>query len=191
MPAYTDLNDFDLMALIKKDDHEAYQEIYLRYTGILYTHAYAKLQDREEAKDVVQDVLSYLWSKRTTIEFQLNISGYLYTSLRNKILNIIAHKKIASTYVDSLQSFLDKGKEDTDHLTRTNQLKVIVETEIANMPAKVREIFDLSRNKHLSHREIALKLGISEKTVKNQVNTALKILRNKLGIVNYLHFLIL
>jgi len=190
MPIYHNLNDFDLVALIKKDDHDAYREIYYRYTGILYTHAYSKLQDREEAKDVVHDVFSYLWSKRGTIEFQINISGYLYQSLRNKILNIIAHKKIESEYAGSLQTFLDHGKADTDQLTRVNQLKAIIESEMANMPAKMREIFELSRKKHLSHREIAQELGISEKTVKNQVNNALKILRIKLGIFNYLIFLL-
>ncbi|MBB6107604.1 RNA polymerase sigma-70 factor, ECF subfamily [Mucilaginibacter lappiensis] len=189
MSVYIDLNDFDLVALIKEDDHGAYREIYHRYTGILYTHAYSKLQDREEAKDVVQDVFSSLWSKRATIEFQVNISGYLYTSLRNKILNIIAHKKIESDYADSLQAFLDHGKADTDYLTRTNQLQAIVENEVANMPPKMREIFELSRKKHFSRREIALELGISEKTVKNQINNALKVLRVKLGILNYLLFL--
>jgi RNA polymerase sigma-70 factor (ECF subfamily) len=191
MVAYNNLNDFDLVALIREDDHQAYREIYYRYTGILYTHAYSKLQNREEAKDVVQDVFSYLWSKRTTIEFQINISGYLYTSLRNKIFNIIAHKKIEAGYVDSLQVFLDHGKADTDYLTRTNQLKEIIESEVANMPVKMREIFELSRKQLLSHREIALKLGITEKTVKNQVNNALKILRRKLGILNYVIFLLL
>jgi RNA polymerase sigma-70 factor (family 1) len=189
MSVYKDLNDFDLVALIKKDDHEAYREIYYRYTGILYTHAYSRLQNREEAKDVVQDIFSYLWSKRETIEFQSNISGYLYQSLRNKILNIIAHKKIESNYAGDLQIFLDLGKTDTDYLTRVNQLKAIVEKEIANMPVKMREFFELSRKNHLSHREIALELGISEKTVKNQINNALKILRVKLGILNYLLFL--
>ena len=65
----------------------------------------------------------------------------------------------------------------------------IIENEIANMPGKMREIFELSRKSHLSHREIAETLGISEKTVKNQVNNALKILRTRLGLLNYLIFL--
>jgi len=189
MDAYNDLNDFDLMSLIKKDDHDAYREIYYRYTAVLYTHAYTRLQNREEAKDVVQDVFSYLWSKRSTLDFQTNISGYLYTSLRNKILNIIAHKKIEINYSGSLQAFLDQNEADTDHLTRTNQLRAIIEHEVVNMPSKMREIFEMSRKKHLSHREIAQELGISEKTVKKQINNALKILRMKLGIANYLFFL--
>jgi RNA polymerase sigma-70 factor (family 1) len=189
MSTYQHFSDFELVALIKKDDHGAYREIYQRYTGILYTHAYSRLQDREEAKDVVHDVFSYLWSKRVIIDFQMNIAGYLYTTLRNKVINNILHQKVASTYIDSLQSFLDNGEATTDHLARTNQLMNIIEREVANMPEKMREIFILSRKKHLSHREIAEILDISEKTVKNQVNNALKILRVKLGVMKYLLFL--
>jgi RNA polymerase sigma-70 factor (family 1) len=190
MSVYNNLSDFELVALIKSDDHNAYREIYYRYTGILFTHAYSKLQDSDEANDVVQDVLSYLWSKRSTIEFQINVSGYLYISLRNKILNIIAQKKNESKYVDSLQNYLNQDNADTDYLTRTNQLMAIVESEISKMPVKMREVFELSRKNHLSHREIAQKLGISETTVKDHVNNALKILRLKLGVINYFMFML-
>jgi RNA polymerase sigma-70 factor (family 1) len=188
MPEHSDLNDFALMSLIKQDNHNAYREIYQRYTGILYAHAYSRLQDREEAKDVVQDVLSHLWFKRHTVVFQTNISGYLYTSLRNKIINKIAHQKIERKYSDSLQEYIDHGSADADQLVRFNQLKKIIEQEVANMPEKMREVFKMSRESHLSHREIAEELGIAEKTVKNQVNKALKILRTRLGLVNFLLF---
>jgi RNA polymerase sigma-70 factor (family 1) len=190
MHPYNDLSDFELVALIKRDDHDAYREIYYRYTGILFTHAYSKLQDRDEAKDLVQDVLSNLWLKRYTVQIQTNISGYLYVSLRNMIINSIAHKKIQTEYLDSLQEYLNKNNADTDFLTRTNQLMVIIEAEVSKMPVRMREIFELSRKNHLTHRQIAEKLGISEKTVKDHVNNALKILRIKLGMFNYLVFLL-
>lgn len=189
MHPYNDLSDFELVALIKRDDHDAYREIYYRYTSILFTHAYSKLQDRDEAKDLVQDVLSNLWLKRNTVQIQTNISGYLYISLRNRIINSIAHKKIQTEYLDSLQEYLNKTNADTDFLTRTNQLTAIVEAEVLKMPVRMREIFELSRKDHLTHRQIAEKLGISEKTVKDHINNALKILRIKLGSYNYLLFL--
>ncbi len=183
------MTDFELVSLLKEDDHAAYREIYYRYTAILYTHAYSKLQDRDEAKDVVQEVFSALWSKRSVIQFQLNISGYLYITLRNKIINILAHRKIQSEYLSSMNDYLSRARADTDFLTRTNQLRSIIEGEILKMPVRMREVFELSRKSHLSHKEIAERLGISEKTVKDHVNNALKILRLKLGLVNYLLFL--
>jgi len=189
MHLYNDMTDFELVSLLKEDDHAAYREIYFRYTGILFSHAFSKLQDRDEAKDVVQEVFSTLWSKRSTIQFQLNISGYLYVTLRNKILNIIAHRKVKTEYISSLQHYLNEVNSNTDFLARTNQLKIIIEDEISKMPVRMREIFELSRKNHLSHREIAEKLGISEKTVKDHVNNALRRLRLKLGLVNYFLFL--
>ena len=189
-PQYNDLSDLDLISLIKRDDHVAYRELFFRYTGVLYTHAYLKLQDREEARDAVQEVFSMLWSKRESIDFQSNVSGYLYTALRNRVLNIFSKNKIRAGYIASLSDYRKNYCSETDYLTRTNQLKAIVEKEIKNMPEKMREVFSLSRNHHLSHREIAEKLGISENTVKNHVHGALKILRTKLGLFNYLVFLI-
>lgn len=183
------LSDNDLFIRLQRDDHEAYRELYVRYTGVLYAHAYLKLQDREEARDAVQEVFTTLWLRRATIELEQNISGYLYTALRNKVLNLIARRKLQSDYTASLQKFIDRDKVETDHLVRLNQLKAIVESAVQHMPDKMREIFDLSRNQHLSHREIAQKLGISEKTVKNQINNALKILRAKLGTFHFLLFL--
>jgi RNA polymerase sigma-70 factor (ECF subfamily) len=63
---------------------------------------------------------------------------------------------------------------------------LIIEKEIADLPAKMREVFELSRKTFLSHKEIAGQLDLSEKTVRNQVNNALKVLRVKLGIFVFL-----
>ncbi|WP_183579689.1 RNA polymerase sigma factor [Mucilaginibacter sp. X5P1] len=188
MLKYNPLTDQQLASLLKDGDHGAYKEIYNRYTGILYRHAFAKLQDREEAKDIVQELFITLWDKYEQIDFQTNLAGYLYRMLQNRILNLIAHKKVASQYIDSLQEFIDYGEAITDHLVRINDLKDLIEREIAGLPDKMREVFELSRKSYLSHKEIAEKLDISEKTVKNQINGALKILRKKLGVAIFFLF---
>jgi len=170
-----------LISLLQANDHAAFTEIYHRYTGVLQGHAYAKLQDREEAIDVVQELFTTLWVKRDVIEFHTTLSGYLYTSVRNRVLNIILHNKVASDYMNSLQEFIDHGEALTDHLVRENELAAIIEKEILVLPEKMRIIFEMSRKEGLSYKEIAVKLGLSEKTVKNQVYYSLKILKGKLG----------
>jgi len=62
---YNELSDIELTAMIRQDDHGAYRELYYRYTDVLYTHAYTRLNDREEAKDVVQEIFSTLWSNES------------------------------------------------------------------------------------------------------------------------------
>ena len=180
MLSYNRYTDNELAELLKKDDHAAYTEIYHRYSRLLYLHAYKRLKDREQARDVVQDLFTVLWNNRSDFKLNTFLSGYLYTAIRNRIIKIIAHKDIESEYFSSLEPFI----QDTvaaDYLVRKNDLEVLIETEINALPEKMREIFKLSRKSHLSHKQIAEKLNLSEATVKKQVNNALKVLRVKLG----------
>ncbi len=144
------------------------------------------LEDKEEARDVVQEIFISLWENRTKIFVKSNFAGFLYTIIRNRIFDKLSHKKVEFKYLESMKQFKSIEEEGTDDLLRTRQLQTIIEKEISFLPDKMREIFELSRKQHLSHKEIAQQLDVSEKTVKNQVNNALKILRTKLGMISYL-----
>ncbi|MCJ8208837.1 RNA polymerase sigma-70 factor [Mucilaginibacter sp. RS28] len=186
MPALNTASDQELVSLLREGSEEAYAEIYNRYKWLLHTHAYKKLGDREAANDVIQELFAALWTKRQDIFLTTTLSAYLYTATRNRILNIIEHEKVESRYVDSLLVYANNYVASTDHLIRERQLMEIIEKEIAALPPKMREVFELSRKSHLSHKEIAEELSISEETVKKQIKNALKILRMRLGIVIYI-----
>ncbi|WP_316812862.1 RNA polymerase sigma-70 factor [Pedobacter heparinus] len=186
MITYNSYTDQELAALLKDGDSSAFTEIYNRFKGPLYIHAFNLLRDREEAKDILQQVFELLWTGRQSLVIKSQLSGYLYTLVRNKIFKTIAHHKVESKYISSLAGFATKGECITDHLVREKLLIEIIEKEISELPERMREIFELSRKSGLSHKEIAAQLNISEKTVRNQVNNALKTLRVKLGLVVYL-----
>lgn len=186
MHNYTSLSDPELIDLLKAGDKLAYTHIYDRYNWLLHTHAYKKLNDREEAKDVVQGVFMTLWAKRENIELTSNLAGYLYTAIRNQILNLIAHKQVQSKYIDSIADFAEVGTVQADFQVRERELQSIIEREIALLPPKMREIFLMSRKANLTHREIALDLNLSEHTVRTQIRNALRILRVRLGILGFL-----
>lgn len=181
MPAYSSYSDAELTLLLGTGDKEAYAEIYNRYHTVLYLHACRKLQDREDARDVVQELFTRLWFKRGDLQATTNLPAYLYVSVRNRIFDLLARKKTASEYLTSLQSFIDQGDYLPDRLVREKELGRLIEGEIASLPPKMRRIFELSRKEHLTHRQIAGQLNLSEQTVKKQVANALKILRIKLG----------
>lgn len=178
-------SDSELVLMLRGGNRTAYTEIYKRYTAVLYSHAYAKLQDREEARDLIQELFAVFWHKREQISIDTNLSGYLYCALRNRILNIISHKQIESSYFMNLQGNIEKYESPTDYRVRENELAILIEKEVAGLPDKMRAVFELSRKQNLSRKEIALKLNLSEKTVKNQINNALKVLRTKVDGLFY------
>src|SRR5476651_579260 len=109
MLEYKKISDNELLNLLKESDHYAYNEIYHRYFYLTYVHAYKKLRDEEQAKDIVQDVFASLWFKRDFNLPQSNLAGYLFTAIRNKIFDLFAHQKVKSKYMNSLTDYLSRN----------------------------------------------------------------------------------
>jgi RNA polymerase sigma-70 factor (ECF subfamily) len=181
--------DQELVALLRQGSEAAYTEIYNRYKNLLQNHAYKKLEDFDEVKDVLQELFTQLWVKREELPETTNLRGYLYITMRNKIFNIIAHRKVTSAYIQSLQEFIREENYITDLLVREKEFKAMIDKEIDALPAKMQKVFRLSRDSGLSHREIAEQLDISEQTVSKQISNAIKVLRVKLGAFFFMVFL--
>jgi RNA polymerase sigma-70 factor (ECF subfamily) len=190
MGTYTDLSDDKLVALLQQGNEQALKEIFTRYNKLLYSYAYKKLEDQEEAKDIVQDLFIRLWSNRESFLLKTSLPSYLFRAVRNRALDIFAHKKIKSDYVASFQGFIDLPQSTTDYLVREKDISALIDREIQSLPPKMREIFILSRKENYSHKEIAKKIGISEETVTKQIKRALKILRLRLKLILIIAFLL-
>lgn len=182
MAAYSTYRDIALWHRVQESDIPAYTELYERYRGVLYVHALRMLKEEDEAHDVVQDLFIHLWEKREELEIRSSFSSYIYTSIRNRILDVMAKQKHRWKYINSLQSHLDEGIFETEERVHEQELARIIEREVAHLPQKMREIFHMSREENLSHKEIALALNLSDKTVKKQVSNALTILRKKIDM---------
>jgi RNA polymerase sigma-70 factor (family 1) len=181
MAPINQFSDIALATLLKGKDHAAFTEIYNRYKGLLYVHALKMLKDDQHAEDLIHDLFSALWNRAEAYNLEVPISKYLYRGTRNRVLDTITHQNIKTSYLESLQQTIESGKYITDELIREKELANAIETEIARLPRKMREVFELSRKNHLSHQQIADELGISSSTVKKQVANALKILKGKIN----------
>jgi RNA polymerase sigma-70 factor (family 1) len=181
MTQHSKLSDSALIDLLKQADRSAFAEIYDRYAMMIYYKINQMLRDEESAKDLIQDLFMSLWTKSEQIKADANLPGYLYIAARNRMFNLIEKGKTKSDYLSSIAVMATEAStEMMDHLDE-KELMGVVALEIAKLPAKMREVFELSRLENLSHKEIADKLGISEKTVKTQVHNALTILKSRLG----------
>lgn len=180
------LSDLELAELIKLGNHQAFTEIFDRYSPLLFVHAFNKLNDREKARDAVQEVFIKIWSKKESLNISTNLSGYLYISLKNIILDAIAREKIKTEILEDLQNFLSDPGASADYAVRERLLNELIKKEIASLPPRMRQVFELSRTHQLSHKEIAERLNISEETVRDQVKKAIKILRRRIRFFVFL-----
>ena len=183
MSGYKHTSDEELVSLLRASDHAAFNEIYHRYFAPIYIHVNKKLQDEEQAKDVVQEIFASLWFKRNDLKIK-NLASYLFGAARNKVFDIYAHEKVQQKHLGSLQTYLtERILYSTDHQVREAQFKAYIDKQIEALPPKMRRIFEMSRKEQLTHKEIAQQLNTTENNVSKQVNNALKILRTKLSIV--------
>jgi len=189
---YQNLPDLELVNLLRKGEEEAFNVLYQRHWAVVYQQVYRILQDGDECKDVIQEVFSSLWLKRQQLTENTNIGAYLYVQGRNRVFKLIAKQRVRRDYLNSIAQFIEQADMNTTELLEEKEIITRIEQEINQLPPRMREIFILSRKEGRSHREIAELLGLSEQTVKKQVQNALKIIKPRLknlgGIVILLFF---
>ncbi|MDO6429611.1 RNA polymerase sigma-70 factor [Flavitalea sp. BT771] len=180
MPVYDCVQDQELVRLVKESDEHAFKALYDRYFGLLHIHSFQRLKDKDEAKDLVQDIFLRLWEQRQTVPLCSNFSGYLYTCAKNRVLNLLAHKAVQQKYILSIEETAN-SEAITDHRVRELQLAVIIEKQITLLPPKMRRVFEMSRGSNMTYAEIAQRLNLSKQSVRSHVKGALRQLKAKIG----------
>lgn len=175
-----DLSDQQLLKAFQEGSVAAFEEIHRRYFGRLYAHAVKMLGNAADAQDIVQEVFITLWTKGAAIQLHTGLGGYLYTSVRNRVLNLIEQNKTYRHHLDALAAFLDETPAPAGNAADEELLFSLFEAEIDKLPRKMKEVFELRRQGDLSYSEIAGQLSLSDHTVKKQISNAIKILRDRL-----------
>lgn len=170
-------SELELIALMKQGRREAFNEIYERYWLKLYIAAVNRLKSKDDAKDIVQDLFISFWMKRDALIITSSLSSYLFTAIKYRVINHIQSNIVKRNYLDSLNEALVDYDNSTHEIISRNDLELFIDSKIAHLSPKVKEVFELSRKDNLSIKEIAEKLHTSDQTVKNQLSKALKILK--------------
>lgn len=161
----------------KHGDQHAFLEIYERYHAGLYAAAAKRCQCAEAAEEIVQDLFITLWKKREKIVVQLSLSGYLYTSIRNLVINHLQYEALRKGIRGNSElkdEYYDNSLEES---LVARDLHSYIKQQVKLLPIKCRSVFELSRFEHKSNKQIASELGLTEKTVENHISRAIKYLR--------------
>ncbi|MEX1063206.1 MAG: RNA polymerase sigma-70 factor [Balneolaceae bacterium] len=158
---------------------ESFEKIYERYHRPLFFMAKKYLKDQELAEDAVQDIFVKLWEKRDTLDASRSVKGFLFTMLKNHLLNVIRDqkKKIISVYKVDVENLLHSGQTDDDIIYKDYQN--LVKRGLNELPDRKREVFELKISGY-SNAQIAEILLISIHTVKTQYYHGSKFIRSYL-----------
>ena len=158
-------------------DKEAFCELYAAYKSRLLYFAMRFLKSREYAEDIFQDTFAAIWQGRSFINPDASFSSYVHTIMRNRILNQLRDlEKQEQLHAHILSQAVDYTY-DTHQTIMLNDLRDLIRQAMQRLTPRQREIFQMSREQQLSHREIAEALGISVYTVQESISTSLRTLR--------------
>lgn len=169
-----------LILRLIEGDEDAFCELYATYKNRLIYFAMRFLKSREYAEDVFQYAFTVVWQSRRFINPDASFSSYLYTIMRNRILNQLRNAANEEKLKESILSQALDYTEDTKREVMLNDLKSLISHALQQLTPRQREIFEMSREAQLSHKEIADKLGISVNTVQEHISTSLKLIRTYL-----------
>ncbi len=165
---------------LKAGSVEAFSLCYDLYFKALCSFANSMIKQPAVSEEIIQNIFLEVWINREKLPVQASIRTYLLKMVKNDCLDHLKHKKIAERYAGEFLRFNTEAFEDVFDMLVNKDLEKSLEAAIGKLPLQCREIFRLSRFEFMSYKCIAEKLGISIKTVENQIGKALKIVRQEL-----------
>jgi RNA polymerase sigma-70 factor (ECF subfamily) len=179
------LSDHELWESILDGDQAAFSFFFRKHWAQVYATVFFYLKDQEACKEITHDIFLNIWLKRDHLKI-LTFPAYLKAAGRYHVYRYIRNaRKHPIIYNEELAYY--NGYTCSNHGDEQmvcKELEHQVDAYVSALPKRCREVFILSRKQHLSNDQIARKLGISKRTVENQITYALHHLRMLLKVIS-------
>ena len=156
-----------------------FESLYIKHHKDLIGLSYNIVRDKDSAEDVVQEVFVKLWKNRGAVQFGEQIKHYLFKATAHTSLNHLRGQRKLYR-LDDFEQVKNIAAQPGSETTDFRELELRSRQAIDRLPSQCKAIFVLSRHEGLKYQEIADSLGLSVKTVENQMGIALEKLRKDL-----------
>ncbi len=181
MTCFSEKNDKNLVLQLQKNHVEAFDELFHKYRDKLFCFSFSLLKNREDAQEIVQEVFFRIWMRRAQIDSSKSFKSFLFTISYHLIIDQLRSRMRDKEYREHLEQFFETTNMEFNHEADFEKLQDDISRAVQELPDKRKNIYILSRQEGLSYKEIACQLDITEKTVENQINLALKHIKFRLG----------
>lgn len=177
-----EVEDSKLVELIREGDKLAFKKLYDRYHKQLYYFAKNYLKDDSLVEDAIQDIFLKVWSKREELEGSLSVKSFLFTMLKNHILNIIRDDKTRQRILKSYTKLSEnKRLNTTSDEFIFKEYQAIAEQALEKLSPARRKIYELRVHEGFSNSRIAKMRNVSENTVRMQFYLGTQFIRKYLS----------
>lgn len=170
--------DTSLLFAMQKGDRNAFDKLFQKYYPILCTYGYRFVR-LEDAEEIVQDIMLWLWENRETPVIEFSLKQYLFKSVYHRSMTRIVQNEVKLRVDTAFHDRMFGKLEDVD-VFQINEMSRHIQQAINELPESYREAFIMNRFQNLSYKEVAEILNVSPKTVDYRIQQSLKILRVKL-----------
>ncbi|RKR82118.1 RNA polymerase sigma-70 factor (ECF subfamily) [Mucilaginibacter gracilis] len=174
--------DEHLLQLMAGDNREAFTELYNRYWDKTFAVAWHRLDDEQEAEEVVQEVFLSIWQRRASLKLTHSLATYLSVAVKYRVINHLDRAYRKQQHLDELAATPADTGDTIMQWLEEKELRQRLDHAIKQLPEKCRIVFLLSRDENKTYAEIAAELGIAQKTVEAHMSKALSSLRQSLGV---------
>lgn len=174
-----------ILEKVRTGDEIAFASLYDCYWRKVYNFSKLYIISSSDVSEVVQDVFLKVWESKENIDVEKSIDGLLFIITRNIILNYSRKSFYEAQLKMTVQQGLQKSElsYSIDEELEASDLKTHIDKLIAMLPIQRQMIYRMSREEHLSHKEIADRCHVSEKAIERQITLALKFIKDNLPLV--------
>ena len=167
----------ELIASLQRGSVNAFEILFENYSQKLYRFSFSYIKSETEAEDVVQEVFLKIWQNRSSLKTETSFQSYLFTIAFHAILKSFNKKAQQQKFQLDLFEFLAAENSSLEEQNNFETLIARLNQLIEQLPTRRKEIFFKRKKEGKSIQNIALEMGISEKTVENQITEAMHSLR--------------
>jgi RNA polymerase sigma-70 factor (ECF subfamily) len=170
-----DDNELFIVKKMMDGERDAFKHFFDTYYSDLCNFVNLYIKNQYVSEEIVQDIFVHFWENKKILNINTSVKSYLYSATKYKGLNHIRNIKRREEIRSTLKIERETEIAYTDFDDKV--LRDILNKATESLPPKCLQIFQLSQDAQLSNKDIANKLGISVKTVENQMTIAYKKLR--------------
>jgi len=161
-------------------DAQSFEDIYNLYWEKVYAICYNQIREIEPAQEMVQDIFKSLWERKDDLEITGPMEHYLSRAAKFKVFEYIRNNSTRKKHMDCALIDYCESSNCTEEDVFFNNLKQEVGVLVDKLPCQCQRVYKMSRVEHMTNKEIASSLLISERAVEQHLSKALRFLRTNL-----------